>query len=358
LVVDKEETSIVQLIYGLFLRDVPISAIAGEANKLGFRLKGNGSIQRILKNPVYCGLILVRAYREYPEELVKGIHTAIIDENTWYRVQERFGPLRQNVQITDNLPLRGVLKCHCGQFLTGAASRGAGGSYYFYYKCKKSGHNNIPANKAHAQFEEVMLQLSLPAKITQKVKRASLQMFDEKVKYKKQLANQQKSELSELDKKLRSLEEKWINNQIEFETYSHWQKSLSSQRRALKMQLDIFGSQSDEISELFKEQLNKLSELKPIYLKATTIQKHQLLKLLFDNRLYYKEGTYRTPFLTNLLTDNNLDINKLNGIIFKKKEKTMMFSPCVHPTRFELISSVPETEILSIELWVRVALSR
>ncbi|GLU56183.1 hypothetical protein Dfri01_56440 [Dyadobacter frigoris] len=327
LVVDKEETNIVQLIYDLFLRDTPISAIEFEAKKLGFNLKGNGSVQRILKNPIYRGLILVRAYREFPEELVKGIHTPIIDETTWLRVQERFKPKRQNVQITDNLPLRGVLKCHCGQFLTGAASRGAGGSYYFYYKCKKSGHNNIPATKAHEQFEEIMQQLSLSVKIAQKVKKASQQMFDEKVKDKKKMANQQKLELEEIDKKLRSLEEKWINNQIEFETYSHWQKSLSSQRRALKMKIDTFGHRSSEISDLFQQELNKFSELKSIYLKATTIQKHHLIKLVFDNRLYYKDGTYRTPFLTDLLIDNNLNINKLTGIIFEKKgENNDVFS--------------------------------
>ncbi|WP_374761300.1 recombinase family protein [Dyadobacter pollutisoli] len=40
------------------------------------------TIQRILQNPIYCGLILVRAYREYPEELVKGIHKPLIDEIT------------------------------------------------------------------------------------------------------------------------------------------------------------------------------------------------------------------------------------------------------------------------------------
>ncbi len=327
LVVDNEETNIVRVIYKPFLGDTPISAIDGEAKKLGFRLKGNGAIQRILKNPGYCGLILVRAYREHPEELVKGIHTPIIDETTWYRVQDRFRPQRQNVQITDSLPLRGALKCHCGEFLTGAASRGAGGSYYFYYKCKKSGHNNISADKAHQQFKSIMQQLSIPVKIMQKVKKASLQMFDAKVKDQKQICIQQKLELAEVDKRLRSLEEKWINNQIEFETYSHWQKSLTSQRRALKAQLDVFGSKSDEISELFKDQLSKLSELKTIYLQATTIQKHQLIKLLFDNRLHYKDGTYRTPFLINLLVDNNLNISSLSGIILEKKgENNDVFS--------------------------------
>ena len=36
----------------------------------------------------------------------------------------------------------------------------------------------------------------------------------------------------------------------------------------------------------------------------------------------------------------------------RDKARNLALSRMVHPTRFELISSVPETEILSIELWV------
>ena len=80
-----------------------------------------------MQNPVYCGLIHVRAYREYPEEFIKGIHEPLVDDITWQEVQSRFKPQRQHVQVTDDLPLRGVLKCHCGLPLTSAAPRGKGG---------------------------------------------------------------------------------------------------------------------------------------------------------------------------------------------------------------------------------------
>ena len=48
---------------------------------------------------------------------------------------------------------------------------------------------------------------------------------------------------------------------------------------------------------------------------------------MFDNRLYYKDGTYRTPFLNKLLLDNNLNISNLSGLIFEKKgENNDVFS--------------------------------
>lgn len=56
------------------------------------------------------------------------------------------------VTVDDAIPLRGVLKCHCGGPLTGAASRGKSGKYFYYYKCKHPKHNNISAIKGHEQF--------------------------------------------------------------------------------------------------------------------------------------------------------------------------------------------------------------
>lgn len=102
--------------------NVPIYLIRKEITQLGFKLQGNSAIHRILQNPVYCGLLRVKAYREYPDQLVKGIHQPIIDDFTWQQVQDRFKPLRQHVQLSDDLPLRGVLKCHCGLYLTGTVN--------------------------------------------------------------------------------------------------------------------------------------------------------------------------------------------------------------------------------------------
>ena len=57
-------------------------------------------------------------------------------------VQEKFkNPIKQRVVIDDELPLRSILKCHCGTPLSGAPSRGKSGKYFYYYKCRHSRHN-------------------------------------------------------------------------------------------------------------------------------------------------------------------------------------------------------------------------
>jgi site-specific DNA recombinase len=86
------------------------------------------AIQKILKNPVYIGLIHARAYQDHPDQWVEGIHEKLIDKVTFYQVQQRFKkPVMHHRIINDDFPLRGVLKCHCGLPLTGAKSTGKSG---------------------------------------------------------------------------------------------------------------------------------------------------------------------------------------------------------------------------------------
>lgn len=64
--------------------------------------------------------------------------------------------------------------------------------------------------------------------------------------------------------------------------------------------------------------------------------------------------------LQELVRASTLYISENKGLIEQKNEtnpENLALSRVVHPTRFELISSVPETEILSIELWVLGAAS-
>ena len=63
--------------------------------------------------------------------------------------------MKQRVVIDDEIPLRGILKCHCGTPLSGAPSRGKSGKYFYYYKCRHSKHNNISEIKAHQQLLQI-----------------------------------------------------------------------------------------------------------------------------------------------------------------------------------------------------------
>ena len=118
--------------------------------ELGFPATGKSAIKDVLANPIYSGQQHVKPWKELPGGIFPANHEAIIDMITWNQVQEKLkGKPKTKISVSDEMPLRGVLHCHCRKLLTGAPSRGRHGNYFYYYKCQTSSHNNISAIKAH-----------------------------------------------------------------------------------------------------------------------------------------------------------------------------------------------------------------
>ncbi|MBX2952260.1 MAG: zinc ribbon domain-containing protein [Leadbetterella sp.] len=116
-------------------------------------------------------MLWVESYREYAGRLYPGIHEPIVDITTWNLTQAKLKkPIKGKTIIVDEMPLRGVLKCHCGCSLTGAPSRSKSGKYFYYYKCNQPKHNNISAVKAHDQLLEACKLMSLPKSRVEKIR--------------------------------------------------------------------------------------------------------------------------------------------------------------------------------------------
>src|SRR3546814_12689674 len=85
-----------------------------------------------IRNPIYCGKIVVPKYQDEEEYTVRGQHEPIITESLFYEVQDvlngkkRFKEkTRTKIVSLDMLPLHGFLRCQkCTRMLSGSASKG------------------------------------------------------------------------------------------------------------------------------------------------------------------------------------------------------------------------------------------
>ena len=119
-----------------------------------------GAFYRMLRNPIYCGEIVIPAYQDEPEEIIQGEHEPIIDKATFDTVQDVLDGrtrCKPKLRKTDKpeLFLRRYLVCpHCGYGITGAYSRGNGGRYAYYNccHCKKVKIRAEKANDAFAKY--------------------------------------------------------------------------------------------------------------------------------------------------------------------------------------------------------------
>ena len=319
IVIDEEPARIIRFIYTSFLEGTPIYIIYKKAREMGLKLTGKSTIPYILKNPVYTGLLQVKAYKENPEELVEGIHEPLVSRYEWNQVQEKLKPGKPLQIIHDDFPLRSVLLCHCGKPLTGAPSRGHCGKYFNYYKCRISGHNNINANFAHQQMLQLMEYLSLPERLITVYSELGEQMLEQEVKQSAIILKQKKKEFETAEKNLISVEKKWIANQLAFETYQRWYRELSQQKMSLKAEMDQLTRGKQTLFILLEKELKILSDMKYVYTSCTTTQKQQLLRLVFDARLYYKDKVYRTPYIMPVFDHNSLTLKEKRLLILDKK---------------------------------------
>ena len=91
LIVPSGDAPFVREAFALVARhtDWPLDQVRRQLNERGFRCSKN-QFTLLLRNPLYAGKIHLPAWRDEPEELVDGLHEALVSLATFERVQARF----------------------------------------------------------------------------------------------------------------------------------------------------------------------------------------------------------------------------------------------------------------------------
>jgi site-specific DNA recombinase len=115
-----------------------------------------------IRNPCYCGKIILPKMGNEEELVVKGIHEPLISESLFNDVQDVLEGRKKNQFIKQatpkQLPLRSFMICpECNRILTGSASK-ARSEYYYYYHCKRPCRIRFKADEVNDYFDAVLRQ--------------------------------------------------------------------------------------------------------------------------------------------------------------------------------------------------------
>lgn len=148
-IVPKEpEAEIIKWIFHQVAQNIyRISEINKIANEKGL-ICSRSYFFRILRNPLYCGLITIKLNSK-EEQMIQGLHEPLISESLFYQVQSIINTKRKITSNRDDLKeiffLRGFLICPvCGRKLTGSFSKGKR-KRYPYYHCHDGCRTRIDA---------------------------------------------------------------------------------------------------------------------------------------------------------------------------------------------------------------------
>ena len=135
--------------------------------------------------------------------------------------------------------------------------------------------------------------------------------------------NKEVREYSELKTKLDKLEKKYIEEDLDKETYKKWHSIYTEELNKKGVLLsDLKRTESE--SAMLISTIDYFTDLNYLYKKAAVEEKQQFLKGVFPASLITLEKGYRTAFITSMFAPN---ANKLEGLIqIKSGDNATTFS--------------------------------
>ncbi len=126
-------------------------------------------------------------------------------------------------------------------------------------------------------------------------------------------------QLEAVQEKLFSVEEKWIKNEISRDTYDRWYSTYNQSIINLSGTIERLSKDQGKVFDILSKHLDLLTDMRYVYSHSDTLHKREFVSMVFDNNLYYQDGIYRTPTMTDLLAHNSLLMKEKGYLIYEKK---------------------------------------
>ncbi len=310
LLIDEPKAQIIRVIFKEYIAGNSIEDIRRMVKPMGYRASGNSTMQRTLSNPVYAGMIKVNGKGG---KLIKGLHAAIVSEQDYWMVQERLGGRKHASHKSEEVPLRGVLRCFCGKLVTAGKSKGKR-KHYWYYWCSEH-KNNLPARKLHEQFNEILSNLSIGPDMMEAMQEKLIKKIGEKIQESGLSISHIERELKVVQGKIEATERKYLTQpDISQATYKHVSSELRSQEAILQGKYAAANTNIQVYFDRLNELLPKLANLKEAFEQMPLIKQQLFINMVFNRSLSYANGIFRTPSLVELFEDKAL-ILKEKGLL-------------------------------------------
>lgn len=158
---DKEAEIVGKLIDSFYHNNTSLPVLRKMAIQFGVRIVNKHSIKRMLTNPVYYGMQILKPYGNMPGGIIDGKWDSIRPADWYYTITNRLNDRskKQRFKLNEAFPLRGIVKCaaDCNKNFTAGFSRGKY-NLYGYYFCTTHRKENYPAPSSPT-FEHLTLFL-------------------------------------------------------------------------------------------------------------------------------------------------------------------------------------------------------
>ncbi len=320
------------------------------------------SFYRAIKNPLYCGKIYIKPYKDEDACTVDGKHESLISESLFNKVQMVLSGIttterpKGKINAAKEFPLRGFLKCpRCGGHISGSGSKGKK-SIYYYYHCNSTCGYRYRSNIINCAFEKELQKYEYHEGVNTLLKEIIFTNF----KYIQEDIDAQKKEISSqiqsLNNRLNNAREKYLEDRLDYDDYQLIKNECKKKIDDLEISLQNhkLSNKNSDIKLKLDRVIKIVPNLYKLYVQGNDETKNTILCSILAEKLEFHENSFRTPKLNSALSHILLISNKLKD---KKKGKSTFenaFSRKVTAEGFEPSPLEPKSKVLSIKLCSRI----
>ena len=291
------------------------------------------SFLKMLRNRFYVGEIYVPEYKDQkigtiPAHYVKGLHEPLIDRDTFEKVQsivdKKYRP-KLTKRTHPDVFLRQYLRCpQCGATMTGSASTGNGGKYYYYHCSKDAKHLRCRADKANDDFARYLSALipnyaiiSLYREVIRDIQGES------RIVSQSQIAKVEE-EILQHEARLTAATNKFLDDKIDTDTYNEVKQRVLAEKQACLTKLDMLKNpQCADFEPQIKYAMSLINNLSHVIKEGRLDTKRELIGVMFPEKFDFDGKSYRTNSYNKVLDLIYLQTNELRG---QKKRDSSDFS--------------------------------
>jgi site-specific DNA recombinase len=315
------------------------TAIIAKLRRMGLFLY-NQTLTKIFRNTFYCGIITNKLLGD---ELIVGKHEPLISREIFLKVNniQAHNPQGYTVQQEDeNLPLRQHIRCgECDTAFTGYGVKKKNHLYY-YYKCNKIGCKcNRSARSLHEQYLDLLKTYQVDSRLLPTLKTALTGVFDELNAQQREQQKEYKRQLTEVEKKIEVLEERYVFENLSKELYDKFSGRLKEERKEIEQELEKAEGPLSNRQNFIEQGLNLGVNLCESWTNGNYAEKRRLQGMVFPNGVLFdrEKGGYRTErvntfFTLTVLASAHLQERK-KGKISPKTNFSLSVAPAgIEPT--------------------------
>lgn len=291
------------------------------AQKKGLKASKN-NFWNVIRNPLYCGKIVIPKYKDEEKRYVKGLHEPLISESLYYEVQDvlegRSRKYRPKSKTVEQFPFRGFFICpECKKLLTASISKGRS-KYYSYYHCTAGCKHRINSETAHDIILDSLKQYIPRPELKKLYTMVIAECYRDQTKEIQQDKYKLLTQIKDYEGRLSHIRDLLATNQIEASDYREMKANYSEVIDKLEAKLSGIDVEKSDIDELLKGGVENLLRLHECYVSGNWGECRDLLGSIYPENFTIEKNEFRTARVNEVVPI----IYLINSILDKNKNGT------------------------------------